>query len=78
MVRALCVAMGLGILLLGSGCVAVSAKNNKLICDRHAVVVNDQVYVVDTASGKAYTVDVSTAGPLPCCPKKCTHEHDAD
>ena len=48
MARALCLALALGILVLGSGCVAVSAKNNKLVCDREAVVVDgDAVEALD-------------------------------
>ncbi len=71
MVRFLSVAFGLGLLLVGTGCVAVSAKNNRWVSEREAVVVGDQVYVINTKTGRAYTVDLSGAGPVPAvddCP----------
>ena len=44
---------------------AVSAKNNRWCNDRDAVVVNDQVYIIDTQTGQAYHASVDGARSLP-------------
>ncbi len=52
------------ILVAGSGCVAVSAKNNRLGSGRQVVAVNGQVYVVDTDCGTVYEIELSKAKPM--------------
>ena len=51
-------------LLASSGCIAVSAKNNRFGPECEAVVVQDRLYVVNTSTGNVGEIDLSTARPF--------------
>ncbi len=64
-----------GVLVVSTGCVAASVKENQFISRKQAVVVDpdegQQVYVLDMETGKAYVVDLESAPPYkppPCDP----------
>jgi len=63
------VLVSLGLVALAitcNGCIAaMTIKENSFgIADREVVAVNDQVYVVDKATGVVMELDLSMAGPF--------------
>ena len=48
-----------GFTLAATGCVAVSAKNNRWASNLDAVVVDGKVYVVNVRTGQVAPVDMS-------------------
>ncbi|MCK6483660.1 MAG: hypothetical protein HUU22_14570 [Phycisphaerae bacterium] len=50
---------------LGSGCVAVSAKNNRFSDESDVVAVRDRVFVINKRTGHAWEVDVDRASKTP-------------
>ena len=56
----------LGMLMFSTGCVAVSAKNNRLACECQAVAVGtgDRIFIVNTKSGAVREVYVRDAEPF--------------
>lgn len=63
--RILALVLMAGGLWLATGCVAVSAKNNRFASDHAAVVVDGRVYVINTRNGAVREVDLATARPMP-------------
>ena len=51
-------------LLASSGCIAVTAKDNRFGPECEAVVVQDRLFVVNTATGDVGEIDLSTAEPF--------------
>jgi hypothetical protein len=54
-------------ILFGTGCIAVSSKNNRFANARQAVVMNDRIYIVNTETGEiceagTAAADTTTAG----------------
>jgi len=47
-----------------SGCIAVSAKENRFGPECETVVVNDRVYVVNMSTGKVGEIDLGQARPF--------------
>lgn len=57
----------IGVLACGlavSGCVAVTAKNNRWANELEAVAVDNQIYLVNVRTGQVATVDKSNPVPL--------------
>lgn len=50
---------------LGSGCVAVSAKNNRFSDESDVVAVRDRVFVINKRTGRAWEVDIDRASKSP-------------
>jgi N-acetylglutamate synthase/N-acetylornithine aminotransferase len=65
--------------VLTSGCVAVSAKNNRYSSDLDAVVVNNRVAIVNTCTGEMAWLDSTDVVSLSELhdPDHC-HDHDHD
>lgn len=63
--RALMITVASAALLASTGCVAVSAKDNRVGVSRQAVVINDKVYIVDLEEGELYEFPTSHARPMP-------------
>jgi hypothetical protein len=53
----------LATLLVSSGCVAVSAKNNRFGSARQAVVLGGAIYIVDTQTGAVWPARAPLAEP---------------
>ncbi len=57
--------VGLGLLLLSTvGCFSPTVKGNRIGTHREAVVIDDQVYVVDTADGYIMKLDKNRTKPF--------------
>jgi hypothetical protein len=54
--------------VMGStGCFSTTVTRNRFDSDREVVAVQDQVYIVNTSTGKVMTVDLSSAVPFVRC-----------
>ncbi len=53
-----------GMLIASTGCLAVTAKNNRLGSDREVVAVNGRSYLIDTQSGAVRELDLAAARPF--------------
>ena len=64
--------LGAALMLVGaSGCVAVSAKNNRWAHELDAVAVGEHVYVVNLRTGQVAEVDTKQLTPIgQLCPPK--------
>lgn len=65
--------MGLCLALASSGCVAVSAKNNRFGSAKQAVVVGDRIYIVNVENGS-----VSEARPIGSAETTTRHAERVD
>jgi hypothetical protein len=56
----------LGLVTVASGCIAATSVRTCHIsaADRELVAVNEQVYVVDKATGEVMLIDVTSARPF--------------
>ena len=65
----------LGLVTVASGCIAATEIRtcNISAFDREVIAVNEQVYVVDKATGEVMRIDVTLAGPF-----EATAEEDED
>ena len=56
-----------GSLIVSTGCVATTVKENQFISRKQAVVVdrseNEEVFIVDMETGKVFSVDLDRAKP---------------
>lgn len=53
-----------GMLIASTGCLAISAKNNRFGSDREVVAVNGRVYLIDVKSGAVRELDLAAARPF--------------
>ena len=57
--------VGLGVLLLSTaGCISANVRDNSFATDRAAVVIDGEVYVVDTADGYIMKLDMKKTKPF--------------
>ncbi|HRX84311.1 MAG TPA: hypothetical protein P5572_04755 [Phycisphaerae bacterium] len=63
----------LALAVVTSGCVAVSAKNNRWASDLDAVAAGDHVYIVNVRTGQVAEVDTTRLSPV-----GALHERDCD
>lgn len=70
--RIVCALLAATLGVAASGCIAVSAKNNRFASDLDAVTVDGEIYVVNKRSGQVAKVDKTKL----CCVRDLIDDDD--